>query len=94
MVLAAMSNDWATQAPSVAGKAAWVEQGFAFDPEWPATLGIEPVLLIEAAMEQRWLVTDPDHPRSRAIDVTTPEGSQRWVVLRPAIADQIGFARR
>lgn len=94
MVLTAMSNDWATQAPSVAGKAAWVEQGFAFDPEWPATLGIEPVLLIEAAMEQRWLVTDPDHPRSRAIDVTTPEGSQRWVVLRPAIADQIGFARR
>jgi conjugal transfer pilus assembly protein TraI len=91
LALEAMLNDWA-QGKTVA--AAWTERGLAFDPAWPSALGIEPSNFLDALFDQGWLVTNPDKPLARVVDVEADDGPKRWCVLKADIAQRIGFVRR
>ena len=91
LALEAMLNDWA-QGKRV--EAVWIERGLAFDPAWPSGLGIEPSRFLDALYDQGWLVTNPEKPLARVVDVDTDDGPKRWCVLKEDIAQRMGFVRR
>lgn len=72
----------------------WIPSGFAIHRDLVPRYGMDEMVLFTKLHTCGWLSKNPQKPNQKFLEVEFPDGKERALVIKPFIADDLGFKKK